>query len=634
MKGLAVAGLALALTAACKKPPPADAPGTCLPLPPAVRNQLVVDPDGEVLYWLEEVRVVDFYAELQAYDRLMRFDFRTRRAEVVLDHAAAPIQFIAGKPLLLESGDHYRLVLIERDGQVQELTPDYFDVLDFEIINDHTIAVLAEGDGLRAVYSLDLNQPRPEHLLDADVLLSTYDGRIYMRIDDAGVILDPKTGKRDTFPLRKHGVPSGDTAFFVDTNAVKAESMSTGRSRGAIATPGEWKLVHQPGSILVRMPVRNNRSRAWLLRGEAAKPLADVVGGTSILAAAIRGSQTWAVIGHNTGNFIGDLAKTHAEADICLLPDSGDVSFATRSVPARYADKADRLFEALPGDAETATVQILDGPGTPTSVNIVLKKEAGGLDLDAMRARVRGLQRSVTTVLRDPEVRTEIEFADKRTAVERWRRDRLRTRVSVGMGDAIISDPTDFDVEVRELDNKPAKDQITCAGTLVNLTARKLDHVTVRCTANRKLVIELGDLEPNATKQFAQTFPAEHNGGALFEVFHGAKELEVRDATVEERTEKVFALATDVYADTQLALKQHTTKPEDKEVSVELEAELEFDLRSWDAREQAAAAAYHRYQALRDIYHLDANSELTLHIEVKLTDISYDFDGKKLTRSD
>jgi hypothetical protein len=630
--GVAVA-LAVALSAGCKKPP-ADAPGKCMALPPAERSQLVVGPDGESLYWLEEVRVVDFEAESQSYYRLMRFDFRTRRVDVVMDHAAAPVQFIAGEPLLLESGDDYRLVLIRPDGQVQELTPSYLDVFDFEIINDHAIAFLAEGDGKRAIYTLDLNEPRPAYLLDADVLLSTHDGNVYARVDELGVIIDPKTGKRDTFVPRKHAEPVGDIAYYVDSGTVKAESMSTGRGKAGVATPGDWKLVHQADSVLVRTPVRAGRSSAWLLRGDQATPLPDLVGGTSLLGVATRGAQTWAVVGHNSSNFVRDLGKTSPEADICLLPETGDVSFPTRQVPGRYADKEDRLFAALADVSHDATVQIIDNRGEPTTVYIDLKKEFGAQDLDGMRARVHSLHQSITALLRDPEVRTTVHYADRRLAVERWRRNRLRDHVSAGMGDALIADPKDFDVEVRDLDNKRENDRVTCAGTLVNLQARKLEHVTLRCSANRKLAIDIGDLEPNASKQFSETFTTDEDGVATFEAFSGRSELEVRHPEWETRDEKVLAVATDVYAATRLALQRHTPKKEDKTISVGLLADLEFDERSWEAREQAAATAFKRYEALRDIYGLDASSELYLHIEIDLTDISYDYDGKKLTRSD
>src|SRR5207244_1239380 len=79
---------------------------------------------------------------------------------------------------------------------------------------------------------------------------------------------------------------------------------------------------------------------------DAATPLASLRGNTTVIGAVRVGDRTWALVGHNVANYAGDFGELSTEADVCALPDSGEVSFATRNVPARYADKQQALFDA------------------------------------------------------------------------------------------------------------------------------------------------------------------------------------------------------------------------------------------------------------------------------------------------
>lgn len=162
----------LVACAACSKPV-TDKPGTCLPLPPATRSALAADPDGDALYWHETVTIRSFDAERATFQRLVRFDLRTRRSERLLDYVAPMMLFMRGKLVMLRPGNRWRIVMLEDDGAVQALTPDYLGVIDVEPLDEHTLVFLATGDGAKAVYTLDLDNPRPEYLADAGVLLST-----------------------------------------------------------------------------------------------------------------------------------------------------------------------------------------------------------------------------------------------------------------------------------------------------------------------------------------------------------------------------------------------------------------------------------------------------------------------------
>ncbi len=630
MRSKAAWAILIVCLVACKKPVSREV-GRCLALPAAERNALIASPDGTALYWLENVYSADYDADLYSYARLMRYDLRSQRTDTVLDHAGGPVQFINGLVLATRRvDDNFRVVIVGSDGHVQELTPVSLDVSDVEVLDARTIAFLADGIGARAVYTLDLGELRPYHLIDADRLLSTSAGRVFVQVEDRGIAIDAKTRKQEPFVPRDGAVPNADTVLYVEKNRVNAKKMMTDDNKEVITAPRDWRLTYQVGSVLARTPPRDDKSYAYVIADGRATQLTTVVGGASIIRATSIGNRTWALIGHNTMNYAGDLATTGPEADICLLPADDEVTYATRNVPAQFLDKRDRMFDALRTVSSDATAQIVIGPGEPTTLSIDLKKEFGGRDLDGMRKRTRELQKAVTSMLGDREIKTEVLFADGRTGIYRWRRERLRERTVVGMGDVLLTDPAEFDFEVSDLDNKKDEGHITCVGTLRNVAAKRVESLDLKCSGNRSHVIHMSNLEPNEARPFSQTFDvSDVDEAAYIQVLVDGKPFDVRNTAAEQRTEQVFELATDVYAATRLALQEHRVN--DKRIWVDLRADSEFAQRDRAAQEAAAKTAYERYAALRGIYHVDEKSQLSLRIAVHPNDVEFEFDGTKLT---
>src|SRR5262245_50540021 len=142
----------------------------------------------------------------------------------------------------------------------------------------------------------------------------------------------------------------------------------------------------------------------------------------------------------------------------------------------------------------------------------------------------------------------------------------------VGMGDAALGDPEDFDVEVRDLVNAIKDKRLTCSGTLVNLTKRKLSGLTLRCSGDRKETIEIAELGPSASQPFSQTFDVDDKAWAWFEVLASRAPLVLRNATLEARAQQVFDVASAVYEQTKLALIDHSITP----LSVTVRAQASF----------------------------------------------------------
>jgi hypothetical protein len=391
--------------------------------------------------------------------------------------------------------------------------------------------------------------------------------------------------------------------------------------------------VYLGDTTLVRTAPKDNRSYASMIDGDVVQPLPTVVGGASILTAAKAGTQMWALIGHNSANFIGDLADTTAEVDVCRLPNTGEVTYPTRQVPARYVDKADQLFTALEAASPGATLGIADDSDQPVTLYLELKKEFGARDVESMRKRVGKLHQDITSLFHDREVRTQVMFADRRSAFFRWKRDRLRTRAQAGMGDAMVDDLADFDFEVSNLVNEKHEEKITCAGTLHNLTHRTLSGVDIKCSGNRGHLIHLDKLEDDESRAFSQTFDVSEDGeSAYLEVLIDGKPAETLDADDQARAMSIFTLATDVYAATGLSLVSHEVG--DDKISVHLRGGPELLARDAAQQETAVTSAYAKYVELRRIYGTDEKRPVGVHVGFELSDTTFDYDGDRFVRDD
>ncbi len=548
----------------------------------------------------------------------------------MIDHASRRhCTSCADKLVVLRTIGATWLALVDRGHHVQNLLPGYLAAIDVEPIDDHTLAVLASGDGPRAVYTIDLAEPRPHHLIDADVLLSSSGGRVFvMTKDHTGVSVELATGKRETFELpadAKH--PQGEDSWYVDDSRVRVRPMRLGKDHVVVRQPSEWMLINQNGSVLARSRPDKRQSTGFLLSSGVARPLATVHGGGAYAAITTLAGKLWAIIDHNTANFDGDLANTDAEGDVCMVPPAGDVTFPSRSVPLQFADKQKALFDAAEKASPGATVQILEMKGSQRMVYLELKETAGS-DLELMRTRARALQHSVTSILGDREIKTVVMFADRRSAIMRWRRDRLGDHAVAGMGDVLLSDLADSDLEVNDLDNEHVGTQIKCSGTLTNARDRALRDIEIRCIGgDRKRVIAIPELGPHASQAFTQTFDVDEDDATFFEVVSGHRPLLVQDAQEEARLQKIFELATAVYRDTQLELVSR--KVTEYAATLTLRAAKGFDKLPADERMRAVTTAYAEYKALRGLYDLGPLAPFKLHIDGG--DRYYDFDGDKLT---
>jgi len=615
----------VALIAACGGNHP-DAPGTCLSLPAAERNGLVADPSGHGLYWFEQVRTYAYDASLRGYLQLVHFDLATRERKVLVDHALGPLVFLHGRPVVrrnLTSSQGSILVTVADDGAIVSLSPDMMDVLDVEPLDDHTLAIVAEGDGPRAIYTVSAEAPHPVRVIDAYSVLSTDVGHVYAGVASDVVMIDVATHTRSTSPLGRHVTPQGRWALTVKDGTVRAQGLLGGQEQRVVVERDAWKLVHQLDTALARTsPNKNDVSRAYLIKDGIATKLPTIAGGATITYAARTDDALWALIGHNAANFAGDFGELSTEADVCMLPDRGEVHFDTRNVPARYALVQHALFDAAAKWDAGAIPQVLDDINEPVTVHLELKDAT--LDLDKLRARARDAHARVTSILGDKEIQTELEISDHRVALVRWRREYNRALVVAGMGDALLADPDEVDADVKDLDTTIADGLAHCRGTLVNRRAKDLTDVEIHCMyANDALrVVRIATVPANGSASFEETFDADGSEAQGFSATAAGVPLVVRDAAIAATTQADLDVALAAFHDTSLALVDR--KPAQDALTIDLLAPPDWDDLAADARTKAAADAFERYKEMAH------GKTLTLSIMTRVTNTTYTFDGVSL----
>lgn len=609
-----------------------DEPNTCLAVQPALRYHLQASPDGVSVYWLEATRQYDYNNIFRSFDNLVRYDLRDRRADVLLDHVE--------RPLVIRDDDVYtrrkrgevrELVRVNRRKEVQVLTPDYLDVLDIAEADEKTLVFLADGDGNRAVYRYEIDRPRYHYLGDATELYGVDGDRVYVAAKDGATVINLKTAIATPLGDVKRDVAHGRFLYTVVDETVHALDLANGNDKVVIDKKAKWRLYDQYDSVIARTGPVDDRSMAYTLVNGVPKQLPNVIGGTSLFGTSKAGNKMWALVGHNSANTLGDPADTVAESDVCVLPDGGPAVFKTRIVPGRYLAKQSKLMAALQQHVPGAGVQISEDFDYPVTVSVTMHTEFGGTDWKRMRERVKEVHEEATALVEDKNIRTDIEFADHRIAFRAWRRDRLRERTFVGMGTALMSDRAEYDVEVQGLVNKWGDKGLDCIGTLINLTGKTFENVTVRCSAERSRSIKIPVLEPHASVPFNKTFLYDDDqSGPFFEVYDDKYDpLETYYTEHEARMKVLVDVALAEYGVSGFQLLSHTT---DKKIDVRVLAPETFATRPEGAKTAIARAAYKRYEAIRTLFDVSPYATYSLEIDIRGSSDIYDFDGTTLTK--
>ncbi|HTL34136.1 MAG TPA: hypothetical protein VL326_13495 [Kofleriaceae bacterium] len=626
----------LLVVVACNKrtkTAPVDQPGSCLALPPALRFHLEPDPRGDGLYWMEAVEYFDYLSGLRSFENLIRYDLRTRTQTVITDHVVKPLLFADGDVYVRRSyGDKQEFVHVDKGKRVHTLTPDYMNVEDVLQLDDKTFALLASGDGQKAVFIYTTDRPHPRYLVDADTLVG-HDGKhVLIEKGDKALSVDVTTGESTPFTNVAGATTLGPLAYTVENEQVHAHHLLKGDDHVVIDKKGLWKLVFQRDTILVRTAPKDDRSEAFLIEDGKPTPLASISGGTSVYGTAKLGTRLWALIGHNSANSILDPADTVTESEVCTMPNAGPMIWQSRIVPGRYAAKSDKLMGALMREAPGAGVQIAEDYNYPVAVSVTMQAELAHRDFTKMRERVAQINDAATKLLEDNDVRTEVTWADGWIAIRAWRRDRLRESTSVGMGDALLSNPDDIDLIVKDLVDMHVDAGFECSGSLTNTHAEKLENLEVRCGTDRMHSIKVPVVEGHETVKFSKIWEQGDEDPwitALFEITRNGELVQTIDDYKEKQTERVLDLCEKQYNASKFTLLTHTI---DRDIKLSFWAPAEF-VEYTDAQRLAIVRdLYRRFQALTTIYELPATTPISVTISVHMHTETYEYDGVQLTK--
>jgi hypothetical protein len=452
-------------------------------------------------------------------------------------------------------------------------------------------------------------------------------------IDHNGpLVVDIATAEAKPFKDVPGATTQGPISYLVENQVVHGHNLVKGDDQVVVDKKGPWKLVFQRDSVLVRTAPKDDRSEAFLVEDGKATPLPSLSGGTSIYGTARLGSKMWALVGHNSANSILDPADTVTESEVCTLPSGGPVIWKSRIVPGRYQAKSDKLMGALMAEAPGAGVQVAEDYNYPVAVSVTMQTEYANRDFQKMRARVSKIHDAATKQLEDNDVRTEVTWADGWIAIKAWRRDRLRESTTVGMGDALLSNPEDVDVIVKDLVDRHGDTGFECSGTITNTHAQKLENLALRCGTDRKDTILIPVLEGNETKAFSKVFPEGEDLGwisPLFEITQDGGLIQMIDSYRESQTERLLDLAEKQVAANGSTLLTHTIGKDKIELSFWAKADF-VDI-TQAQREMIARDTYRRFQPVRTSYDTYASMPMKITFSVHMHTQTYEYDGVRLT---
>jgi hypothetical protein len=226
-----------------------------------------------------------------------------------------------------------------------------------------------------------------------------------------------------------------------------------------------------------------------------------------------------------------------------------------------------------------------------------------------------------------------VTWADGWIAIRAWRRDRQREATSVGMGDALLSTPTDMDVIVDNLvDTHVEGGAFECSGTLINTHNEKLENLLLRCGADRKYSVAIPVLEGNETKTFSKTWPQGDDDpwiSPLFEITQNGELVQTFDRYRETQTAHLLDLAEKQYAAAKITLLTHTI---DRDIKLSFWAPAEFVDYTDAQRLSIVRDLYRRFHEVTTIYNLAATTPMSITISVHMHTETYDYDGTQLTK--
>jgi hypothetical protein len=627
----------LATAAACGAPgahgrhPIAGAAPRCYDLPGAARFSLRVGADGAA-YWIEHVITYDYDGNSHGTDQLVRMDRTTGATSIIASGVAAPFRLLHdGRILYKATGDTSSIVLYAPAGGTRTLTPADVDVSHFELTPDErTVAFAAQNSGGKSIYAVDVASGTPRWLVDADEVY-TADATTAIVAKDRTVQRVPLAGGNATAiatfdSTQPYDVIAGYIIHYDETH-FWARPLSGGPSddRQVLGPPGGWQMTGAPDHVFLTKH-EGGVGKATRIEGATARALPELGGGLALDGAEPVDGEILALVAQDTDHD-GSPDGARDEVDVCELPATGSVTLPVRHVPRRIAAGEAKL-DAI-AKAQHATWQVIEDAPGPMTVELHLGTK-GGDDLVSMRARVREAAEPILAALGDPELRVDLLFTDGRRATSYTDEAQHRRITAAGIGEVVIGDPGDYDLEVMRYlivrDDK--QKQITCSGEVKNRTSHPLAAVAA-CAAGhtvQPVAVTPSPLPPGAIGLYAGSLPDAPDGELTTSFKDGTTQLTAFDDSSLEGRTKLYAAAAQAYDRSQLTL--WSWNVDDGAVTADVDPPTGFADFSNTAQEVAATAAFDALAApLRAVANVAPSAPVTLRIHLADGEIM-DYDGE------
>lgn len=531
-------------------PPRLVSPGgiTCLPLPGAFRDALVLLPDGQ------RALVVEGAVDAAGRPRrdLVLVGLRDGHRSVLAEGVGWLAPSVAGDRVVLTKhygeprrvlGRPQRLYSVPlAGGEAVPLTDERLDVSSFAIDEEHGLVYFSsfvEG-GQSRVLKASLSGGPPADLAPGHVVWAVTDGgqSVLIRaqgLSSVGTEKLPVEGGQavwlaaDGFDLTVLGdrvvyTARGDAEAVLDrADARPAGPLQVmplaGGPAGPLAGSREGdRLVGPP-----RLVRRDDGDARGLLRIDASglTPLVSVTGADPIAAALLEDGTVVALLLLDT---TGDGRRDDRdEADLCLLGSGpgGPIAAPARDVPLALVQKAANVRE-LVGLLGFEGAKVRFDGAAEVHVDV---PSPWGSGPDALLARVKEAQPRIAAAVGDPRAGLALSYSDGWRASRAWDPDRARLVASVARGDVVLADREGFEVELfprtrTVSDIYSGVETATCSGTVKNLGGAPLT-LEAECSATPSSY-GLSEGVPAVTKR-APTRPAvlPPGGSGTFEVALG-----------------------------------------------------------------------------------------------------------------
>jgi len=539
----------------------------CFDLPGAVRTALAVGADGKHLFYAE--RVVD--GDRDRYD-YVSLDLATRKTEVLvrdvgetpersgdrvvfLRPLAPPERSVAFPGRAMDEVPRRLWSAAPGKGEPVALSPEGMRIGSFAADPKGETAYYSgreRGAARASIWKVPAAGGAPEKVVQGGAVLGFADGGKSLVI----------TAYRDKIMLAKIPIAGGEPQWTAETGynttvtdtsvvllggpadkrAVQVISLADGKTGMAEgAQRDDLPLVSgAPGYV-----ARDEGGGRALLRVEGGKlvPVVAVTGGDVHAAATLPDGMLATLVSIDTSGDgkIDDVTVDGSddERDVCLLSprsagDEAPRAIPARAVPKRHEDALRRIKKLLEEEPDLASGKLrFLASGR---LLVIEAAGAGPADPEALRDRLKGLQKRVGEASRDAKLGVSIRFADSgRHATSLWSEERGRFETWVGVGDLALPDragaaveytidyPRTVRVELGVVRQVSA--DVACAGKVKNVGSEPLD-LQIECRAyspydfaKEPWTVERGatkppSLAPNASGSYEVKLPTLSDGNA------------------------------------------------------------------------------------------------------------------------